>query len=91
MNLCTAIIPDTTNAVCGAYAGHWYHDEADHRDCEADGCMYHEFTTVIDMTPTWAALILPLAEAYADGSVEARDELLRLARHVDGMRGKATK
>lgn len=37
----------------------------------------------IDLTPTWSAIVLTLAECYAGGSQAARDELLRLAAIAD--------
>lgn len=70
-----------------------------HEGCVKDGhdCMLHEFqpeepeVVYVDLTPLWQDIVLPLALSYANGSKEAGEELKRLARHVDDMRGKATK
>jgi hypothetical protein len=37
----------------------------------------------IDLTPTWSAIVLVLAECHANGSQIAREELLRLAAIAD--------
>jgi hypothetical protein len=43
----------------------------------------------IDITPFWVDIICPLAVAYVEGSVDAKDELLRIARFLDDINAKS--